>query len=619
MKLPNQQIGITLSTTLFLAAIGLAEHARAATYYVRSLTGSDTNSGSSTEFAWATISKANRSLTAGDTVIVAAGTYDERVSPASSGAPGKHITYAAEVGARPVIRHVNALRKNYIRVIGFEITHNSMEFVHGITLYGSHHCEILRNYIHHTRGQGIRNNAYYGDSNYNVVRANVITYTGCPTGVAGGCVGANAIKLQGHHNLFEYNDISHPLDFIDTYGGYTIIRNNYFHDFRNTDFPDGSGDAAHVDIWQPYGIAGQMSDRNMFENNWAADNLEANSHFNQVRDETESGEKEFIIRGNVGLRQGSYVAQFGAIDYVRMYNNTFADFFHIHEAERKGWSTIGFNSEHGTDASTNNFVFNNIFYRTTRPATEKIISIQAGSSADTSHNACEESGSDPSCSVTSDVRFVDYSNDDFHLQESSKCNAAGRAMTTVTSATGNGNSFTVVDAGFFTDGYGIAEGDSIRVGAQSQATIANINYDSDTIDVDTPISWAMGDSVVLAHQPPVPAIGAYEVKSDYSYHVQLERPAEMAFGVRRLVATVTNPDNVRFVKFYIDGLPVSTDGVAPYTYAWSVEDVTKTYTLEAIAYARFAGKTLSRRSTLLYSDKGDSVLPAPPGDLRVQP
>jgi len=88
------------------------------------------------------------------------------------------------------------------------------------------------------------------------------------------------------------------------------------HDFRNSDFPDGGGDAEHVDIWQPYGVPGGLSDHNVFECNWAADNVEHNSHFNQIRDETRprSGEKQFVIRGNVALRMGSYACQFGAID-----------------------------------------------------------------------------------------------------------------------------------------------------------------------------------------------------------------------------------------------------------------------------------------------------------------
>ena len=79
-------------------------------------------------------------------------------------------------------------------------------------------------------------------------------------------------------------------------------------DFMNADFPDGSGDAAHVDIWQPFGVPGDLSDHNVFEHNWASDNRELNSHFNQIRDETRprSGEKEFVIRGNVALRVGSY-------------------------------------------------------------------------------------------------------------------------------------------------------------------------------------------------------------------------------------------------------------------------------------------------------------------------
>ena len=94
---------------------------------------------------------------------------------------------------------------------------------------------------------------------------NVFSFTGCPQGVPGSCSGANGIQLQGRRNLIEYNDISHNLDFINTYGAFNIMRNNFLHDFKNTDFPDGSGDAAHVDFFQPYGVPGDSSDRNVFE------------------------------------------------------------------------------------------------------------------------------------------------------------------------------------------------------------------------------------------------------------------------------------------------------------------------------------------------------------------
>ena len=104
-------------------------------------------------------------------------------------------------------------------------------------------------------------------------------------------------------------------------------------------------------MWQPYGVPGEPSDHNVFECNWAADNLELNSHFVQIRDPVRrrSGEKEFVIRGNVALRMGSYACQFGAIDKVHFYNNTLVDLC-VARAAKKSWVTIGFNKE-GDDPS----------------------------------------------------------------------------------------------------------------------------------------------------------------------------------------------------------------------------------------------------------------------------
>ena len=56
-------------------------------------TGNDLSDGSSIANAWQTIGKANRSLVAGDTVYILAGTYDEQINPANSGSPGREIAY----------------------------------------------------------------------------------------------------------------------------------------------------------------------------------------------------------------------------------------------------------------------------------------------------------------------------------------------------------------------------------------------------------------------------------------------------------------------------------------------------------------------------------------------
>lgn len=575
---------------------------QAAVYYVNAQTGRDANSGASPEAAWQTLAKANSTLLPGDTVMVSPGVYAEAIQPSANGASGNFITYAALPGAPVMIRQVLLTNKDYIRVTGFEITHNSTAFTHGVQINGATRCEILHNYIHHVYGQGIRNSNYYGNSDYNVIRGNTIAWTGCPSGVTGQAVGANGVNLLGTFNLIEYNDISHTLDFVDTTGGGNIIRNNYMHDFQNSDFPDGSGDAAHVDGWQPYPYAGSYNDRNIFEYNRLEDNLEANSHFNQIRDESLVGEKEFIIRGNVGLRHGSYVAQFGAIDYVRLYNNTFADF--SLGSSPKQWSTVGFNQEpwpSGTDYSLNNHAFNNIFYRVTRTDTNRIISIASGNQAAASHNACEESGSDPSCSVTSGIRFANYSQDDLHLGSTSNCINAGQAMTTINSPSGSGTVISVVDAGFFTDGQGLIEGDLIKIGAAGPVAVTGIDYAANSITVQSAVSWNNGDPVVLGHQSATPAIGAFEYKADYSYGVTLQYPVITSPGTIRLEAGINNPDNVRWVEFYVDGLLQAKVIAYPFVCAWNSGTTVKPYVLTARAYARFADTSPIKISTLTYT------------------
>jgi len=567
---------------------------------------SDENPGTSPDLPWKTIGKANATLTAGQTVVVGAGTYEDEIAPKNGGAEGAPITYVAGAGGqKPVVRHVLLLRKDYVRVIGFEITQNSKEYRHGIEIYNSHHCEFLNNHIHHTLGQAIRNNAYYGTSDYCVIRGNVIAWTGYPQGLPGEAKGHNAINLLCNHALIEYNDISHVLDFVDTNGGFNIIRNNYFHDFKNSDFPDGSGDRAHVDIWQPFGVPGKPSDHNVFEYNWASDNVELNSHFNQIRDagKAHSGEKEFVIRGNVALRMGSYACQFGAIDNVHFYNNTLVDLC-VARAERKSWVTIGFNKE-GDDPSVGSHVLNTIFYAVSRPEGGRIISVGEGCQAELSHNACEKSGGHPSCVVTADINFAGYAGDILYLAENSRAIDAGRPLTVVTSAAGKGTSFTVEEAGFFIDGHTLVMGDLIRVGGDAVTRVVKVDHDTNTLTVSPPISWEQGDSVVLGYQDARPDIGAFEFSRDYSYDVRLERPAGTAAGTLRLTAVVAHPENVRFVTFYVDNVPVVTDATEPFTCDWASARRGVEYHLTATAYSRFASREPTKSASAVYTYPGE--------------
>jgi hypothetical protein len=558
-------------TLLCLAAAPV----RAATYYVdrNNPQANDTNSGVSTEFPWATIARANSSLQAGDVVYVFPGVYNEVINPASTGNAGNFISYFAAPGGAVVIRQASLLEREYIRVAGFEITHDNLTYNHAVTLYACNYCEILHNTIHHVCGQAIRNNSYYANSNHNVIRGNMIFFTGCPqTGNPLDWTGANAVVLLGSYNLVEYNDVSHVFDFFDLNGEYNVIRNNCVHDVANSDFPSGPGDGVHVDFWQPFSSPGNLTRRNIVESNFSRDIYEANSHYFQVRDESLLGISELIIRGNVGIRFGSYVAMFGAADYTRMYNNTFVDFAYN---QAKPWNTVGYSFEpRGTtdDPSTNNHNFNNIYYNVCR-TNGYIISVAAGGcTVEASHNAAEGSGSHPSCSVTSNINFSNYAGDNLMLSSSSACIDAGKAMTSVVSASGSGSLVEVGDAGFFSDGYGVVEGDRITIGTNEPARVVSIT--GNAITVDRSISWNQGDEVYWRKQDTSPDIGAYELGDQRLTRAVLTNAGN--------VYSVATSGDARFVIFYRDGAQVATDFEPPYAVTVSGGTVTaKAYALHA--------------------------------------
>jgi len=82
---------------------------------------------------------------------------------------------------------------------------------------------------------------------------------------------------------------------------------------------------------------------------------------------------------------------------------------------------------------------------------------------------------------------------------------------TKTRNSGNGTVIELEDAGFFTDGYEIGEGDLIRIEGQSQQfEILDIDYINSTITLNGSITWNDGDGVSLAYYDNTPDIGAYE-------------------------------------------------------------------------------------------------------------
>jgi hypothetical protein len=90
---------------------------------------------------------------------------------------------------------------------------------------------------------------------------------------------------------------------------------------------------------------------------------------------------------------------------------------------------------------------------------------------------------------------------------------AGAFLTTITSASGTGTTFTVSDANYFFAGMTAAghtiPGDTIELQGQS-VTVTITAISSNTITVSAPLTWTTGQGVALPYGGSAPNVGAYQ-------------------------------------------------------------------------------------------------------------
>ncbi len=107
--------------------------------------------------------------------------------------------------------------------------------------------------------------------------------------------------------------------------------------------------------------------------------------------------------------------------------------------------------------------------------------------------------------------FVNENTHNFRLQSTSQMIDVGTFLTSTTSA-GSGNIMQVSDAGYFYDGYGIwgEQGDIMQLGSGGKARITKIDYSTNTLTLNQSLTWVNGHGVSLAYSGGKPDIGAYE-------------------------------------------------------------------------------------------------------------
>jgi len=226
----------------------------AATYYVDVDKGSDQNIGTSQYTPLRTIQKAANILSAGDKVVVLAGTYNERVTETTSGSRDNPITYEA-AGNVYCRGFTLAGGCDYVTIKGFDINPTQDDNEDGAGVFigsGSEYIIVDGCSIHDTPRSGVK---LYSNSSNCTVRNCTVSY-----------VWLCGIDVYGYNHLIENNDVSHTLQRPNEYasppswtdadglhfmGSNHVIRGNWVHDIVRSD----NNATAHIDSFQIIGPA----------------------------------------------------------------------------------------------------------------------------------------------------------------------------------------------------------------------------------------------------------------------------------------------------------------------------------------------------------------------------
>jgi PKD repeat protein len=522
-------------------AVGIVPQLCAGAIYYIAPNGNDANSGAISE-PWRTISKANATLVAGDTVYFRAGTYgsvDDYIVPARSGSAGNYITYARYQSEVVNIDDVNwgadLNNRSYIRIDGLRFTgvdqcwihmhekntvseHNIIQNCYFSDLHEAHWAGIWLGWLVEEGGAPPN-----GEVNYNQILNNEFHAVCSPDG--------EILQLEGNtrYNIIEGNRFyGGPHAAIGMYAGggatygyceYNIIRNNYIENKWHTG----------INIYS-------HSARNLVEGNVIVDcGLDhLNNTCGSDRDrlnpaQTHSciqvGGPYNIFRRNVMVNNGSFAMDsyssataYGSdSNHNRIYHNTFDENYSQAYAVsgetddltdnifKNNIFSFGHEYEVYWDVQVTNranyFVWNNFFGQTTQkywPSTGTVAELQSAYPTFWNNN------------ISADPRYVNDAGRDFRLQSASPMIDAGAFLTKTRSA-GSGTSIPVEDAGYFTSGWGIAEGDSIQLEGQTQtARVTSVDYSNHVVSVNQSFTWSSGQGIGLAFSGFAPDIGALE-------------------------------------------------------------------------------------------------------------
>ncbi len=458
--------------------------------YVVAPTGSDTNPGTVTQ-PFKTISGNVWRLQPGDTMYLRTGTYAETINPIRSGQAGLPITFKAYQNEQPVLANVTGQAiyvydKDYIVFDGIDIKDinghwvsiwlSSYVTVRNCTL-SNVTANIMGFYVIHS------NHITIQDCSMDKVSSNTITQD------------KDLIHLENtHYSLLERLTLRR--------GPHSLIgmQNSTFNIIRNNDL---------YNEWQKnIGVAAPSSGatlgRNLFENNRiysskpailqgyqgkGAMGIYLNQKGNIIR------RNQIYDNSNFGiLMDGNNSLGNSSVNFNKIYHNII-----VGNGKAEGYPQSAGVSI--TDFSSGIQMGDNVFKNNILTDNRKQNFFQSYLNLSTAPNIFQGN-----CETPVFVS-LNIANPDWHLSGSS-CVDQGVSLTTAKSA-GSGTQLVVEDAGYFSSGFGVVDGDEISVGGQ-MAKIAALDYSTNTITLDRSLTWTAGAKVSQAFTGLNPDPGVYE-------------------------------------------------------------------------------------------------------------
>lgn len=523
-----KNIAITATVILCLSAT----MASAATYYVDSGAGSDSSAGSSSA-PWKSVTKVNgMSFYPGDQILFKrGGSWDTLLKP-SSGTSSASVSYGAYgTGNKPLIRGFYASSKSYVTVQDISFRNGSSDAP--ATILTSHHI-VLRN-------------------------CDIIADTTNSTWAA------LYMLLNSHHNeisgcTIEHRSTSRQSDAVNLRrnANYNIIRNNKIGVATHYALSLEGFDTANPTYSCNYNV---IQGNTIYNPNGATMGLQSNSSNNVVERNTIYGGKSTSYDANLP-RSFKAVSQNNIIRYNIIRDNTTST------SSGLSMEVYAYNTD-PPNVAVGNRVYNNVITNITKYPIVMATNGDSGATANNNHfknnavynnlnsyqlwvqknsviydnfftnNLFFKSGTSTIMNVqgrygtVADIQSADPTHFKGNLQtdpaldttfrpkSGSPCIDSGDFLTKVTSASGAGTVITVADDGYFSDGMGLVEGDTVMVGS-STATIKAIDRATNQITLAQSITFKNGDPVSMPYSGSKPDIGAVEYEQVVAQPLNLQ-------------------------------------------------------------------------------------------------